>query len=112
MTDDPEPREPVPDPAVTPTGSPDPEGLETPAPPRRGFRARVVDPFVGLVRRWTPRPKTVGGALGLIGVTLAVGAAVTLGGIEVVHCAQCHKGDARLGPSNSRLDGSTPEVGR
>ena len=26
MTDDPEPREPVPDPAVTPTGSPDPEG--------------------------------------------------------------------------------------
>ena len=25
MTDDPEPREPVPDPAVTPIGSPDPE---------------------------------------------------------------------------------------
>jgi len=31
---------------------------------------------------------------------------------QPAYCAQCHKGDARLGPSNSRLDGSTPEVGR
>ena len=28
------------------------------------------------------------------------------------YCAQCHKGDTRLGMSNSRLDRSTPEVGR
>ncbi|HHU38044.1 MAG TPA: hypothetical protein GXZ45_01985 [Propionibacterium sp.] len=95
MSDDPEPRDPVPD-ATDPAPEPS-VPVETPAPPRRGFRARVVDPFVALVRRWTPRPKTVGGALALIFGTLVVGAAVTLGGIEVVHysesvpfCTLCH----------------------
>lgn len=89
MTDEPEPRdEPIDETEVAP---------ETPAPTRRGFRARVVDAAWGLVKRWTPRPKTVGGALALIFGTLAVGVAVTLGGMEVVHysesvafCTLCH----------------------
>ncbi len=83
MTDEPDPWE--------------PDSTETPAQARRGFRARVVDPLVGLVRRWTPRPKTVGGALALIFGTLAVGVALAIGGMEVVHysesvpfCTLCH----------------------
>lgn len=97
MTDQSDPTEPVPDEADGPPDTPGSLSPQTPAQTRRGFGARVATPCVEFFRRWTPRPKTVGGALTLIFGTLAVGVALTLGGMEVVHysesvpfCTLCH----------------------
>ena len=95
MTDEPEPRVDVPDDVDDPIGQD--ATAESPALTRRGFRARVLEPLWAFVQRITPRPKTAGGVLALIFGTLAVGAAITLGGVEVVHysesvafCTLCH----------------------
>lgn len=127
MTDEPEPQ-------VSDTP-------ETPAPPRRGFRARVVDPLFAFDHKnLTTSLDGIGTSCGAChqpsycidchdsgainvhhdemlyshaqSMRLANGPKACAVCHQPAYCAQCHKGDARLGPSNSRLDGLTAEVGR